>query len=233
LPAPLVFLRDVDPSVLQDMRYATANNFTGAPVPGYAAGECVLHKDAAAALSRVQKALLARDLSLKVYDCYRPMRAVRSFVEWGKRPDPHPPTKRFFPGLDKSELVPRGYIAAQSMHSRGIAIDLTLVMVPAAAAAPLDPAAAYGPCTAAEAKRAPDNSIDMGTGYDCFDTLSHTANPDVTAEQRRWRETLVQAMAREGFENFDQEWWHFTYQPAADTPPMDVEVPAHPSPASK
>ena len=84
LPEPLVYLRDVDASILQDIRYAGPDNFTGRPVPGYGAHECVILREAAEALSRVQRGLLARNLSLKVYDCYRPRQAVRTFVAFVK-----------------------------------------------------------------------------------------------------------------------------------------------------
>ncbi|MFA9550682.1 MAG: M15 family metallopeptidase, partial [Hyphomicrobium sp.] len=73
-----VYLRDIDPSIIQDMRYAGHDNFMGGPVQGYKAPECILLRSAAKALSRVQEDLKSRSLSLKVYDCYRPKRAVRA-----------------------------------------------------------------------------------------------------------------------------------------------------------
>ena len=99
-------------------------------------------------------------------------------------------TKRFYPELQKRNLFRLGYIAAQSKHSTGTTVDLTLIRRPAAAAAAFDPAARYGPCTGPAAKRAPDNSIDMGTGFDCFDLRSHGANKEISPEQKRWRATL-------------------------------------------
>ncbi|MEQ1755845.1 MAG: M15 family metallopeptidase [Micropepsaceae bacterium] len=224
LPAPFVFLSDVDPTILQDMRYAGDNNFTGKPVPGYAAAECVLTKPAAEALARVQANLRPLQMSLKVYDCYRPQRAVMSFVAWGTARDPKPATKRFFPNLRKEQLVPLGYIAEQSSHPRGVAIDLTLVQLPPVATAAFDPKANYAACTAKANKRAPDNSVDMGTGYDCFDTLSHTASPRVDRAQRVWRHLLFVAMTKEKFENFEKEWWHYVL-PSADQAVFDFEIP--------
>ena len=82
LPAGFVYLRDVAPSIAQDIRYATPNNFTAAPLPGYGAPECVLRREAAEALARVQADLERQHLSLKTYDCYRPERAVRAFWRW-------------------------------------------------------------------------------------------------------------------------------------------------------
>src|SRR5205814_1676495 len=152
LPPGFVYLRDVEPSIAQDMRYAGSDNFVGRPLPGYGAAECVLRKEVAAALQRVQAALRAGGLSLKVYDCYRPMRAVRAMVQWVNDGRAEAPTKRFFPKLRKGSLL-SGYIASQSRHSTGNTIDLTLTKVDAAPAAPFDPAATYGPCTAPPARR--------------------------------------------------------------------------------
>ena len=112
----------------------------------------------------------------KVYDCYRPTRAVRAMAAWAHDGDDSAATKRFYPELQKRNLFRLGYIAAQSKHSTGTTVDLTLIRRPAAAAAAFDPAARYGPCTGPAAKRAPDNSIDMGTGFDCFDLRSYGAN---------------------------------------------------------
>src|ERR1043166_4408597 len=126
LPGGFVYLREVAPTIAQDIRYATANNFTAAPLPGYGAAECVLRRETAAALARVTADLAKQNLGLKVYDCYRPERAVAAMYRWahdGKRDG----DKRFYPHHDKSALFALGYIAARSKHSTGTAVDLTLV----------------------------------------------------------------------------------------------------------
>ena len=224
LPGGLVYLRDVDPSIVQDIRYAGSNNFTGRPLPGYDAPECILRRDAAAALARVQVDLAATGLGLKVFDCYRPTRAVRAMAQWADDGRDASATKRFFPRLPKNRLFALGYIAAHSQHSTGTAIDLTLIERTRGDTPAFDPTAAYGPCTAPVAKRAPDSSIDMGTGYDCLDVLSHTANPAIDAEQRRWRNLLVAAMAKRGFTNYRREWWHFGYGSPTSAAPYDVPI---------
>jgi zinc D-Ala-D-Ala dipeptidase len=226
LPSGLVYLRDVDPTIAQDIRYAGSDNFVGRPLPGYEAAECVLRQDVAAALKRVQAELATSGLSLKVYDCYRPARAVRAMVAWVNDGRPDAATKRFFPKLPKSSLLRLGYISSRSQHSTGTAIDLTLMRTSAAPAAAFDPAAAYGPCTGAAAQRSPDNSLDMGTSYDCFDSASHTASAAVTAEQRRSRNVLVEAMRKQGFGNYDREWWHFSYAKSGRTSPYDFTIRA-------
>jgi D-alanyl-D-alanine dipeptidase len=231
LPEPLVYLRDIDPSIIQDMRYAGPDNFTGRRVPGYAAGECVLLREAAEALARVQQRLLARNLSLKVYDCYRPRRAVRAFVAWVKEEadGSDPLLKRFHPNIDRSQFIEHGYLAAASRHSNGDTVDVTLVQLPAKAMAPFSPGAVYGPCTGPARERAPDSSVDMGTGYDCFDPMSHTAAAAITSAQRRWRQTLVGAMAQEGFRNYHKEWWHFTLTTVRASRTFNVPIlPRHP-----
>ena len=214
LPAGFVYLREVAPSIAQDIRYATPNNFTAAPLPGYGAPECVLRREAAEALARVQADLERQHLSLKTYDCYRPERAVRAMWRWahdGARDG----SKSFYPNTDKRELFTLGYIAARSKHSTGTAVDLTLV--PLGAPPPTRNADAPNnvSCTAPAAQRAPDtsldNSLDMGTGFDCLDVKSYTRSAAITPEQRHARETLRAAMSAHGFRNYFREWWHYEF----------------------
>jgi len=222
LPPDFVYLRDIDPSIAQDMRYAGANNFTGHPLPGYGAAECVLRRDAALALKRVQASLAEKHLSLKVYDCYRPQRAVNAMAHWAAAREDDK-TKRFYPTLDKRTLF-AGWIAQRSMHSAGTAADLTVI--PAASSnAPFDPAARYGPCSGAAAQRAPDNSLDMGTGFDCFDSKSFTRSPDLSAAERERRAMLLAAMGRHGFKNYFREWWHFSFSGGAEPLTYDAPIP--------
>ena len=224
LPAGFVYLRDVDPTIAQDIRYADSDNFVGRPLPGYEAAECILRRDVAAALKRVQADLAASGLSLKVYDCYRPMRAVRAMAAWVNDGRSEAVTKRFFPKLPKSSLLRAGYIASRSRHSSGTTIDLTLMRTAAAVPAAFDPAAAYGPCTAPLAQRSPDNAVDMGTSFDCFDPASYTASAAISTEQRRWRRVLLEAMRKQGFANYNHEWWHFSYAGSAGAPAYDFPI---------
>jgi D-alanyl-D-alanine dipeptidase len=136
-------------------------------------------------------------------------------------------TKRFYPALDKRTLL-SGYIAAQSAHSTGTAIDLTIVRVPEPRVPAYDTRAAYGPCTSAA--RAPDSSLDMGTGFDCFDVKTHTASGAITAEQKRNRGLLLAAMRAHGFKNYFREWWHFTFGSARGTQLYDFPIAPRTSP---
>ena len=209
MPKDFVYLRDVDPSIEQDMRYAESDNFTGRPVPGYDAPECVLVREAAEALKAAQAELKPMGLSLRVYDCYRPAQAVAAFVAWAKEPDNPEAKLSHYPDLPKSALFP-GYIATRSGHSRGATIDVTLVPVGSSPTADGAGATNTAACTSAEPS---DNSLDMGTGFDCFDPKANTYAPDLTPDQRRNRELLLEVMSRHGFKNYPKEIWHYTFQP--------------------
>jgi zinc D-Ala-D-Ala dipeptidase len=221
LPSTFVYLRDIDASITQDIRYAGQDNFAGRPLPGYGAAECILTRPAATALKLVQADLAAAGLALKVYDCYRPARATRAMVQWAL--DGRAENRRFYPRLQKPSLL-SGYIASYSRHATGTAIDLTLVETARPAPAAFDPRASYGPCTGPAAQRAPDSSLDMGTGYDCFDGMSHTNAAAISAEQRQRRTQLVSAMNRRGFRNYHREWWHFTFSGTAGAAAYDVPI---------
>jgi D-alanyl-D-alanine dipeptidase len=210
LPAGFVYLRDIDPTIIQDMRYAGANNFVGRPLKGYQAAECVVKREVGALLKSVQEELVLQSLSLKMFDCYRPTRAVADMVAWSRDGKETPAQKRYNPAFSKADLFRLGYIATRSGHSTGAALDLSLVDLKADNSATFDAAKDYGDCTVNVNLRAPDGSVDMGTGYDCSDVRSHTAAKSITAAQRRWREKLVLVMARRGFVNYSKEWWHFS-----------------------
>ena len=210
LPDDFVMLRDVAPTIQQDIRYAGRNNFMGRPLAGYDGAECVVKRPAALALQKVQAQLASQKLSLKMLDCYRPARAVHDMVVWAQDGVETPAQKRYNPAFSKRDLFRLGYIAEYSGHSTGAALDLTLVDLRAPPSAPFDPDRKYADCTAPEALRAPEGSVDMGTGYDCSDLRAHTAARTITAAQRQWRTTLVSAMARQGFVNYAKEWWNFS-----------------------
>ncbi|WP_022723188.1 M15 family metallopeptidase [Rhodopseudomonas sp. B29] len=222
LPNELAYLRDLAPDIRQDMRYAGAFNFTGRPVPGYQAAECILWRPAAEALARAQTKLAAEGYGLKVYDCYRPARAVAAFVAWSRAPGQDSMRPVFYPLLEKAQLFRLGYIAARSKHSLAIAVDLGLVRVTdPALPTPTHAGACDGPFEA----RAAESSLDLGTAFDCFSSLSATAAPGVSVEARRNRDRLGSALMREGFQNYAKEWWHFDFtHPKAPQSAYDLLV---------
>lgn len=212
-----VSLTDVDPSIVVEARYFGGNNFLGRPVTGYEAPKCLLTRQAADALAAAQAELRAFGLGLKTYDCYRPQRAVDDFVRWARDTADTAMKAAFYPRVDKRNLFSDGYIADRSGHSRGSTVDLTLVPLAADAAAArraaeqaLQRPSVLADCALPADRRTPDTSLDMGTGYDCFDPLSHTENPAVSGEARRNRLLLRAVMEKHGFRNYPREWWHFT-----------------------
>src|SRR6202000_368150 len=221
LPGGFVYLRDIDPSIMQDIRYATANNFVGHPMAGYRAGECVVKREVAFRLKAIQQELAKRKLSLKMMDCYRPARATQDMLAWAR--DGKDTGWRFNPAFNKRDLFRLGYISPYSQHSTGAALDLTLVDLTADNSATFDPTKTYADCTAPVDKRAPEGSIDMGTGYDCTDLKGHTNATTITPEQRKWRRELAAAMAGQGFVNYCREWWHFS-RPGAGGPAYDFPI---------
>ncbi len=209
-PGAFVSLADVDPTIVVEMRYLTAHNFIGRRIPGYRENVCLLTRPAAEALKRVQAAVRARGYTLKVYDCYRPQRSVDAFVKWAKDLDDDRMKAEFYPRVRKQVLFKEGYIASQSGHSRGSTVDLTLVKLPARRQERYRRGDRLRDCAKPARKRFRDNSIDMGTGYDCFDPLSHTFNGRVTGQQRANRLLLRGPMFAAGFKGLKEEWWHFT-----------------------
>jgi len=212
-PAAFVDLRSVDATILHDIRYDSEHNFIGRPIVGYREPLCILTRPAAQALSRAQSALLANGYTLKVYDCYRPQRAVDDFARWAARPGDQRMKEEFYPRVDKSVLFDQGYIALRSGHSRGSTLDLTLVKLPAQPQPRFIPGEPLVPCFAPYEERFPDNTIDMGTGFDCFDTLANTLDPRIQGEQLANRLLLKNALEAQGFVNYAAEWWHYTFQP--------------------
>jgi D-alanyl-D-alanine dipeptidase len=165
-------LAPLDPAIVQDVRYHTANNFTGAPLPGYGVPLVLLRHEAATALARVQRRLEARGYGLKVWDGYRPVRGTLAMVSWTER-------------VGRTDLLDDGYIARRSRHNQGVAVDLTVI------------------------ERATGRELDMGGAFDEFSAVSHTANASGTVAANR--AILGEAMAAEGFVNYVNEWWHFSF----------------------
>ena len=186
IPDNFIDLREVVPDLVQDLRYASTDNFIGERIPGYEAARLIGTLELALALKKVQQELSYCCLGLKVFDAYRPQRAVDFFVHWAHDPDDVRHKARFYPALDKAELFPKGYLVERSSHSRGSTVDLTLVDT-------LD-----------------GSELDMGTAFDFFDMASWPSSLAVTTEQRANRMLLRTVMTRHGFAPVEEEWWHFT-----------------------
>jgi zinc D-Ala-D-Ala dipeptidase len=172
-PSDFVFLSDVDNSIIQEIRYYSPHNFMGRRVEGYNSPDCVLTKAAAEGLAKVQKEAMSKGFSLKVYDCYRPQRAVDDFVAWSNNSMDELMKTEFYPTLDKPDLFP-DYIATKSGHTRGSTMDLTIVPTPAAKQETYLPGQPLVSCFAPTDQRFGDNTLDMGTGFDCLSSWANT-----------------------------------------------------------
>ena len=230
LPTGFVYLRDLDPTIVQDIRYAGSHNFVGRPIRGYLAAECILSEPAAKALQKVQSKLAEKKLSLIVWDCYRPKRAVDDFFRWSREPAHSEMKAEFYPRTDKKKLFLLGYLARRSAHSRGSAVDLGIVPGDFSSAPPPNPSQSLKACTAQKGERFEDGTIDFGTGYDCLDELATTSNALAGTIARQNRLTLKSHMKTAGFRPYAREWWHFELvNEPFGRDGFDFEVSASPS----
>ena len=189
-----VFVDEFIPGIKWDAKYAGSDNFMGRPAEGYLVNRAVISLEAARALKEAQKMAEDIGLCLFVFDAYRPARAVKDFCTWAIDASDTLRKRVHYPNIDKSALIPEGYIAARSGHSRGSVVDLTL-------------------CDKE------GNRLDMGTIFDFMDPLSHHDCPNITCEQTRNRALLRKIMLSCGFEDYDCEWWHYRLkdEPYPDT----------------
>ena len=195
LPDGFVYVTDFVGNVILDIRYCSRNNFVGARVDGYNAPVAILSEEAAKALKAAETAFNAMGYIIKIFDAYRPQMAVDHFIRWAKDINDTKMKSKYYPGLNKSQLFDLGYISAKSAHTRGSCIDLTIVDMSSG------------------------EEIDMGSSFDFFGEISHHGTSAITEEQANNRNILKDVMAANGFEAFQNEWWHYTLadEPYADT----------------
>jgi len=209
-PDTFVSLAEVDPSIVIELRYFGSHNFLGRPVRGYKAEKCLVTRPAATALKKVQDDLRPFALSLKAYDCYRPQRAVDTFVAWAKDFADDKMQAEFYPRVPKDRIFREGYLLERSGHSRGSTIDLTVIALPPQPQETYKDGDKLRDCGLPASQRFGDNTLDFGTGYDCFDALANVDNPRMTADQKTKRLMLRALMEKHGFKPYPPEWWHFT-----------------------
>lgn len=189
LPEGFVYIKNVIPDIELEMRYFGNNNFIGTPIPGYEAGKAILTKPAAEALANVHKELQNRGYCLKIFDAYRPQRAVDYFIEWARDEADTLMKNHFYPEVKKRDLFSLGYIASKSGHSRGSTVDLTII------------------------DAATGKEVDMGAPYDFFGIISHHDTDKIAPDQRQRRQLLKNVMKKHGFHSYPKEWWHYTFMP--------------------
>ena len=198
LPENFVLIKDFVPSISVEMRYGTNNNFTGKPIPGYESRQAVITITTASALKKVQKELNKLGLGLKIFDAYRPQKAVDYFIKWSDQPSDTIMKNKYYPNLKKENLFDLGYIALKSGHTRGSTVDVTLLYV-------------SGPKKGKE--------VDMGSVWDLFGVRSGYAYEAISNSQKENRKLLSELMITHEFLPYDKEWWHFSLnnEPYPDT----------------
>jgi D-alanyl-D-alanine dipeptidase len=190
-----VYVTDVIPTAQLEIRYFSDDNFVGTVIDGYEAPKAILTIEAAQALKKAADTLEEQGYYIKIFDAYRPQRAVDHFVRWAKDLDDTKMKEKYYPDLDKSVLFELGYIAEKSGHSRGSTVDLTLIEI------------------------STGKEVDMGSGFDFFGEISNHGTDLITAEQEKNRNILRDAMVDAGFEVYPEEWWHYKLkdEPYPDT----------------
>ena len=190
-----VSVSEAAPDVILEIRYYSTFNFIGDRIDGYLQPIALLTREAAARLREAGDEMAKKGYRLKVFDAYRPQMAVDHFMRWANDLGDTRMKKHFYPDLDKSVLIPEGYIARRSGHSRGSTVDLTLFDMET------------------------QKETDMGSPFDFFGEKSHPDYRGITEKQYQNRMLLRDAMLRHGFRPLSEEWWHFTLigEPYPDT----------------
>lgn len=190
-----VSITDVVPDVILEIRYYSTYNFVGTRIDGYEQPIALMTRQAADSLKVVSDELRQHGYRLKIWDAYRPQRAVDHFIRWAEDLQDTTMKRIFYPMVDKSVLFEQYYIMARSGHSRGSTVDLTLL------------------------DEATGKELDMGCPFDWFGVESHPDYTDLSSTQLANRLVLRHAMLKHGFAPLDSEWWHFTLadEPFPDT----------------
>lgn len=195
LPKGFSYVKDIAPTIKQELRYCSNNNFIGTSINGYEENVLIITTLAATALKKVQTELLKKELSLKIFDAYRPQKAVNHFVEWARVINDTLMKQQYYPSVNKRHLFKKGYISSRSGHSRGSTVDLTIIDLKT------------------------NKELDMGSPFDFFGISSHISYAQLTKEQKENRQLLQSIMRKNGFRPYTNEWWHFTlrYEPFPKT----------------
>lgn len=189
IPDDFGYIADEIPDIRLEIRYASKENFMGRVVNGYSSPKVVLTKKALSALKKAQTEFKQLGYGIKVFDAYRPQHAVDDFMQWIKVEKDTVMKHKYYPQLDKKNLVPQGYIAEKSGHSRGSTLDLSLVYLDG------------------EKK---GKEVDMGGEWDYFGKKSNYDYPETSSKQKENRALLQKIMIKHGFLPYAEEWWHFT-----------------------
>lgn len=186
LPKGFVYLDDVLESAHYDIRYNSDYNFVGERIDGYKASVAIMTEKAAKALKKASEKLAPLGYELKIYDGYRPEKAVAHFIRWSKESGDDGMKREFYPDINKSRLFKMGYLSSRSAHSRGSTVDLGIV------------------------HKDTGEDVDMGGSFDFLGEISHHGTTLITKQQTANRNVLKKAMEESGFRAYSKEWWHYT-----------------------
>ena len=186
IPGDFDYLDTIDPSIKYDIRYASHHNLVGRTIAGYEKNVCIVSQTLGQTLRNIQAELKIHGLELFVFETYRPQRASNDLQQWGLDPEDQLNKKDYYPNINKADFSALGYINERSSHTRGAAVDVTLI------------------------QSATQTALDMGTGFDFMDPLSHPDNTSIAEPAYHNRQQLQTIMREHGFKGLATEWWHFS-----------------------
>uniref|UniRef100_A0A914CLL8 D-Ala-D-Ala dipeptidase n=1 Tax=Acrobeloides nanus TaxID=290746 RepID=A0A914CLL8_9BILA len=217
IPEEFVYLNEINPNIISNLRYFSNENFIGHPIVGYERNVAILTKQAAEALSKAQQEFEQNDYTLVIYDAYRPRRSVEYFLEWNKNLSDQRKKKEYYPFIEKAEVFDLGYVAKKSGHTRGSTVDLTIAKIGNKiedrkwVSRKLE--------DGREILFLDDGTLDMGSSFDLFDQASHQDSPIIASPYTEHRNYLRNVMMKHGFRPNPREWWHYSFidEPFPDT----------------
>jgi D-alanyl-D-alanine dipeptidase len=217
LPKDFVYLKDIEPTIIENLRYFSNENFMGRKIDGYKANRVILTSEAAIALVKIQQELLKNGYSLVIYDAYRPQLAVDFFMKWSKDSNDQVAKEKYYPDINKADVFKLGYVAEKSGHSRGSTVDLSIIRI----------GDSLKPITFQKRQLKngsiipflDDGSVDMSSSFDLFGEASHHDSNLIETEFLARRNYLRGIMKKNGFNDYPEEWWHYTLknEPFPDT----------------
>lgn len=192
MPKGFVYVDTVIPDLRTNLKYAGSDNFVGRPLNGYRGNRAILRTEAAEALKKATDDLARKGYGIIIFDAYRPHTAMQDITAWGRDTADQKMKAQYYPNIDKARVFGDAYVHNFSEHSRGVAVDLSLV------------------------DKKSGHIVDMGGHHDLLDPSSATESTLVSPAQRHRRMTLKKAMESNGFKNYAPEWWHYRLDPEPD-----------------